>query len=118
MLPTSYYKPDRTTNFSVPRSRYTKHGTGCTLSSALLSALAQGDALATSCNKAQLYVSRFIESNNSLLGYHCIGKYTPDSKPWLGELSLQYITAPKEGMTLCEQVEAVCQGGSAGFNSV
>lgn len=105
------FQPDRTTNFSVPRSRYTKHGTGCTLSSALLSALAQGDALATSCNKAQLYVSRFIESNNSLLGYHCIGKYTPDSKPWLGELSLQYITAPKEGMTLCEQVEAVCQGG-------
>ena len=66
------FQPDRTTNFSVPRSRYTKHGTGCTLSSALLSALAQGDALATSCNKAQLYVSRFIESNNSLLGLSLI----------------------------------------------
>lgn len=105
------FQPGETTTFSIPRSRYTKHGTGCTLSSALLSALAQGDDLTTACNKAQLYVSRFIESNNSLLGYHCIGRYTPDTKPKPDELSLQYITAPKEGMTLCEQVEAVCRGG-------
>ncbi|MEG0795250.1 MAG: thiamine phosphate synthase [Odoribacter sp.] len=102
---------DTTDTFSVERSVYSKHGTGCVLSSALTSALSQGATLPEACNKAQLYVSRLINSNDSLLGYHSIGEYMENSKPSPLTLNLQYITAPKENMTLCEQAEAVCKGG-------
>lgn len=47
-----------------------KHGTGCVLSSAVCSNLAKGNHLQLSIKKAKAYVTRFIESNNQLLGYH------------------------------------------------
>ncbi len=97
--------------FTVSRSKYGKHGTGCILSAALVSALAQGKTLEEACNQAQLYVSRAIESNTSLLSYHYLSDATYRSQPSPSELNLQYITAPKPGMSLCEQIEKVCRGG-------
>lgn len=105
------FHDNRQDSFSIYRSHYSKHGTGCILSAALISFLAQGEEVTTSCNKAQLYVSRVINSNDSLLGYHYIGSATSSAKPTPNRLPLQYITDPKTGMTLCEQVEAVCRGG-------
>ena len=100
--------PEKVYRFTLRKSPYAKHGTGCMLSAALLSHLAQGDDLPTACNKAQVYVGQVIESNDSLLGY------TPretGTLPRPEELRVQYITAPKAGMTLAEQAEAVCRGG-------
>ncbi len=103
--------PDSIYCCSVQKSKYTKHGTGCILSSALLAHLARGESLEDSCRKAQLYVSQTIDSNDSLLGYHTLNKMNTIILPTPRNLSVQYITAPKDGMSLCEQVEAVCRGG-------
>jgi len=49
---------------------YDKHGTGCVLSAAILSNLAKGESLLDSCRKAKQYISEFICSSESLLGFH------------------------------------------------
>lgn len=47
-----------------------KHGTGCVLSSAICSNLAKGMHLHLSMEQAKKYITKFIDSNNTLLGYH------------------------------------------------
>lgn len=103
--------PQGILSFSLQRGRYEKHGTGCVLSSALTSYLAQNLSLEESCRKAQLYVSKFINSNESNLGYHFIKQTQYPTLPLASELKLQYITDFKKGITICDQIEAVCQGG-------
>jgi len=103
--------PGQIRYFSLYRSRQEKHGTGCILSAALTSALAQGISLETSCNKAQLYVSQAIDSNDSKLSFHYLTPKRYRTIPSPLELKLQYITAPKPGMSVCEQIESVCRGG-------
>lgn len=56
--------------FSQSRSQYTKHGTGCIVSSAIATFLALGESLPNACKQAQGYVSGYINSHSSLLGYH------------------------------------------------
>lgn len=103
--------PSDIRRFSVVRSRYGKHGTGCVLSAALTSLLARGDGLSAACGKAQLYTSRLIDSNDGNLGFHSIAEAGMQEKPSPLDLKLQYITAPKNDVSLAEQVEAVCRGG-------
>ncbi len=103
--------PTGVKEFSLQRSSLGKHGTGCVLSAAITSALAQGCSLENACNKAQLYVSTFINGNDSNLGFHTLHLANLNTKPHPSELNLQYITAPKPGLTLAEQVEYVCCGG-------
>lgn len=102
--------PDNIYSFPVHRSKYGKHGTGCVLSSALAAFLSQGIPLPEAAAKAQVYVSQFINSNDSKLGYHIIGHNT-SHLPSPKDLKLQYITDHKEGLTTGEQIEAVCRGG-------
>ena len=47
-----------------------KHGSGCVLSSALLSNLALGHTKIKSCLRAKRYIESLLISNNHLLGYH------------------------------------------------
>lgn len=47
-----------------------KHGSGCVLSAAITSNLAKGQDLIDACRTAKIYIERFLNSNNSLLGYH------------------------------------------------
>ncbi len=47
-----------------------KHGSGCVLSSAILSYQALGFSLLKSCYRGKRYTEKFLSSNNSLLGYH------------------------------------------------
>ncbi|MBI9033852.1 MAG: bifunctional hydroxymethylpyrimidine kinase/phosphomethylpyrimidine kinase [Bacteroidales bacterium] len=47
-----------------------KHGTGCVLSSAIVANLALGYNIRKCCRMAKEYITAFILSNNSLLGYH------------------------------------------------
>jgi hydroxymethylpyrimidine/phosphomethylpyrimidine kinase len=47
-----------------------KHGSGCVLSAAITASLAKGDKLEDAISKGKKYVTRFLKSNNTLLGYH------------------------------------------------
>ncbi|MCL4481618.1 MAG: hydroxymethylpyrimidine/phosphomethylpyrimidine kinase, partial [Bacteroidetes bacterium] len=49
---------------------YPKHGSGCVLSSAIASGLANGNDLITACRNAKIYVEHFLSSNETLLGTH------------------------------------------------
>ena len=49
---------------------YQKHGSGCVLSSAITAQLAKGFSLSEACKSAKNYVEQFLNSNQSLLGYH------------------------------------------------
>ena len=57
--------------FSTPRLPHgAKHGSGCVLSAAVLAGLAKGQNLVEACQVGKDYVSAFLASNDSLLGYH------------------------------------------------
>ena len=47
-----------------------KHGSGCVLSSAITANLAKGFPLKKACEEAKKYITAFLGSNDSLLGYH------------------------------------------------
>jgi hydroxymethylpyrimidine/phosphomethylpyrimidine kinase len=49
---------------------FSKHGSGCVLSSAITANLALGNDLTQSCSKAKKYIEDYLNSNTSLLGYH------------------------------------------------
>jgi hydroxymethylpyrimidine/phosphomethylpyrimidine kinase len=49
-----------------------KHGSGCVVSSAITANLALGNNLQRSCLKAKDYVTKFLMSNKTALGYHKI----------------------------------------------
>jgi hydroxymethylpyrimidine/phosphomethylpyrimidine kinase len=51
---------------------FSKHGSGCVLSSALTANLAKGEDLHRACLKAKQYTERILSSNKTLLGYHKI----------------------------------------------
>ena len=50
--------------------KYPKHGSGCILSSAIVSNLALGNDLETSCRNAKHYIETILSSNPNLLAYH------------------------------------------------
>ena len=96
--------------FSVARGSHGKHGTGCVLSSAITSYLTLGYSLPEACRLGQHYVSGFIRSNDTNLGLH--NRVHAEAIPAdLYRIPLQYITDHKEGVSIPEQVEAVCKGG-------
>lgn len=49
---------------------FQKHGSGCVLSSAITANLAKGLSLEMACAEAKKYITEFLLSNDSLLGYH------------------------------------------------
>jgi len=49
---------------------FPKHGSGCVLSAAITARLAQGATLPEACRGAKQYIESFLNSNQSLLGYH------------------------------------------------
>ncbi len=51
---------------------YAKHGSGCVLSSAITANLAKGFTLEEACWEAKKYITEFLLSNDTLLGYHKI----------------------------------------------
>jgi len=51
-------------------SNYQKHGTGCVFSAALTAHLSNGFSLYDACKHSKAYITKYIESNESLLGYH------------------------------------------------
>jgi hydroxymethylpyrimidine/phosphomethylpyrimidine kinase len=51
-------------------SGVSKRGTGCVLSSAITANLANGTDLEKACEKAKNYITKYLTSNDSLIGYH------------------------------------------------
>lgn len=49
---------------------YQKHGSGCVLSAAITAGLAQGKTLLAACKSAKQNTEQFLNSNETLLGYH------------------------------------------------
>ena len=49
-----------------------KHGSGCVLSSAIVANLALNHGLPKSCQNAKLYIEYYLNTNNTLLGYHYV----------------------------------------------
>lgn len=49
-----------------------KHGTGCVLSASLTASLAKGQSLESASFSAKRYVEQYMNSNQSLLGYHML----------------------------------------------
>ncbi|TKC59034.1 hydroxymethylpyrimidine/phosphomethylpyrimidine kinase [Pedobacter hiemivivus] len=47
-----------------------KHGSGCVLSASATAYLAKGFTLLNACTQAKQYIEHFLNSNNTLLGYH------------------------------------------------
>jgi|SRR5215217_4632366 len=59
-----------TTFRSGTGTTHQKHGSGCTLSAAITANLALGHDLVWSCRLAKSYTEHFLNSNQTLLGYH------------------------------------------------
>lgn len=49
---------------------FSKHGSGCVLSSAIAAYLAKGEDLEVACSSGKKYIHSYLQSSNSLLGYH------------------------------------------------
>ncbi len=56
--------------FNSTKQPYTKHGTGCILSSAVASNFALGHSLEEACKLAKDYINKALSSNTGLLAYH------------------------------------------------
>lgn len=67
-----YEKSGKVTHIKGRRLPFDKHGTGCVFSSAILTNLAKGYDLPGACKEAKEYISDFISSHDSLLGYHYV----------------------------------------------
>lgn len=67
------YAGEKVLSFRPKRvAQYGKHGSGCVLSAALTALLAAEYPLQKACLKAKNYVTRYLESSNTLLGHHKI----------------------------------------------
>jgi len=62
----------KTTIIRGNRYPHDKHGTGCVSSAAIVAHLALGNNLEKSCREAKNYVTKFLNSNKSLLGSHSL----------------------------------------------
>jgi hydroxymethylpyrimidine/phosphomethylpyrimidine kinase len=60
------------TIFESEKISSSKHGTGCVLSSAILTNLAKGYDLKSACREGKDYVTDFIRSDSGLLGFHYV----------------------------------------------
>lgn len=65
-----FYQNQRFEYFAKRIEQGEKHGSGCVLSSAITANLAKGLPLKKACEEAKKYITAFLGSNNSLLGYH------------------------------------------------
>ncbi|SFH43600.1 hydroxymethylpyrimidine/phosphomethylpyrimidine kinase [Pedobacter insulae] len=54
----------------IPENIFPKHGSGCILSAAITANIAHGYSLNEACHRAKNYITNFLNSNTSLLGYH------------------------------------------------
>lgn len=104
-------RPERVpTPLSVSRTPYEKHGTGCALSAAIATHLAQGYPLVEACRLSQLYVDNLRRSARGALGL-------PKNRPWdkkarkMAQYKLQFITHGASKEEILSQCDAALEGG-------
>lgn len=66
------FENKESTHFEAEKIKGEKHGTGCVLSSSILTNLAKGYDLQEACKEGKEYVTDFINSDTSLLGFHYV----------------------------------------------
>lgn len=66
------YENGNTYRFEGKKLETFKHGTGCVLSSSILSNLSKGYDLPDACREGKEYVTDYLKSHESLLGYHYV----------------------------------------------
>ena len=49
-----------------------KHGSGCVLSAAILANITLKHDLPSACTNAKIYIEKYLNSNNTLIGYHYV----------------------------------------------
>jgi hydroxymethylpyrimidine/phosphomethylpyrimidine kinase len=69
---TLYETADCTVITPGVENAFSKHGSGCVLAAAVTAQLAKGHSLKEACQLAKQYVETFLNSNQSLLGYHTV----------------------------------------------
>lgn len=81
LLKGGHYDTDPGTDYLFIRSQevslppinkqiYSKHGSGCILSSSIASLLANNESLESACTKAKSYIEKILASTPNLLAYH------------------------------------------------
>jgi len=65
-----FYNGEKTVFHPEVKEVYSKHGSGCILSSAIAANIALGFDLRTACKKAKTYTELKLSSNKTLLAYH------------------------------------------------
>lgn len=105
------YQPHREAQSSrVPRTPFDKHGTGCALSAAIATALAQGETLSEACRKGQWYVDALRRSGKTRLAIlPPSGERLKAEKLRRGKL--QFITDSPDLEEILNQCRAALQGG-------
>ena len=105
------YQPHREAQSSrVPRTPHDKHGTGCALSAAIATALAQGETLSEACRKGQWYVDALRRSGKTrLASLPPAGERLKAEKLRRGKL--QFITDSPDLEEILNQCRAALQGG-------
>lgn len=99
-----------TYSFSVPRRGGEMHGTGCMLSTLILSWMAHGYSLLAACQKAQQRISRWMQNDQLLCNYKKSDVTYPKSMIQMLS-SFQYITNTQDKKKLVERVRNVLQAG-------
>lgn len=97
-------------SFPTPRSGTEKHGTGCALSTAIATRMAQGYSIAKACKMGQCFVSNMRKSSyNTLEDY----RYSSNELKYykLGSVYLQYITNGNTCQEILASVKAYIEGG-------
>lgn len=67
-----FQKGKNTARLISEKSDYKKHGSGCILSSAILTNLAKDYELAEACREGKEYITDYINSHSGILGYHYV----------------------------------------------
>lgn len=96
--------------FTVPRTPWDKHGTGCLLSAGIATRLAQGYDLPTACRLSQLLVDALRRSNATLLGTHDHSGLL-SKKARLSAYRLQYITDSYDKEEVLSRAKAALDAG-------
>lgn len=105
------YQPHRNTLCTqVARTPYDKHGTGCALSAAIATALAQGATLADAFRQGQWYVDALRRSTSTRLASHTYPRHALKEEK-LQRGKLQFITDSPDVGEILKQCRAALEGG-------
>lgn len=94
-------------SFTVLRSDEKKHGTGCMLSTAIVSYMAKGLSISEAIRFGQIYVARKINENKGLLFFN--SEYHTNIPMITKDIKLMFLTHYSDSISIAQQVELACK---------